>query len=149
MVKLVHNIEISVFEKEEQILNSIYETFNKILPVDFKKEKNEIQKTKAEGFNHEIIHITSLKIQKYKHSLLLLQNIFKKLEAANKLERISQQECEIMEARTLAKNTNTHQEDALHAILARRAGAKCLITRNLKDFEDLSLIIESKLPEDL
>jgi RNA binding exosome subunit len=90
MVKLVHNIEISVFEKEEQILNSIYKTFNKILPIDFNKEKIEIKKTKAEGFNQEIIHIISLKIRKYNHSLLLLQNIFKKLDKKD-IEKIYEQ----------------------------------------------------------
>ena len=39
MEKLVHNIEINIFEKDENYLNLIYESFGQILPLDFKKEK--------------------------------------------------------------------------------------------------------------
>jgi len=45
--------------------------------------------------------------------------------------------------------SNRNYPDALHAILARKSGSDYLITRNLKDFNDFSRIIQSKLPENI
>ena len=39
--------------------------------------------------------------------------------------------------------------DALHAILARKANCKYIVTRNLSDFLQFSDILEPKLPEQL
>ncbi len=80
MEKLVHNIEINVFEKDETHLSLIYESFGQILPLDFKKEKIIIKKNKVESFDKNIIHIISMKIHKKRHNILLLQNIIKNLD---------------------------------------------------------------------
>jgi hypothetical protein len=77
MNKLVHNIEIKVFEKDESILLLIYKILNLILPINFKNERIIINKTLLEGIDNDIIYIISIKINKNRHNLLLLQNIFK------------------------------------------------------------------------
>ena len=46
--------------------------------------------------------------------------------------------------RDAARRINTHQADALHIVLARKAGADILVTRNITDF---SGHIETELPE--
>ncbi len=100
----------------------------------------------------EFIIITSNLVFKEldgKISNLAIENIFNKLDATNKLERISQHETDIVKAREIAKTRNTHPADVLHAILAKRAGAKYLITRNQADFEELDFIIEAVFPEDI
>jgi predicted nucleic acid-binding protein len=45
-----------------------------------------------------------------------------------------------------AKKLCTHYADALHIILARKAGAELIVTNNIKDFYSL---FKSKRPEDL
>ncbi|MGV8168975.1 MAG: type II toxin-antitoxin system VapC family toxin [Candidatus Nanoarchaeia archaeon] len=48
--------------------------------------------------------------------------------------------------RTEAQKLETHYEDALHVVLAKKGGAELIITNNIKDF---SSIFNSKRPEDL
>lgn len=48
-----------------------------------------------------------------------------------------------------AKQLSEHFHDALHAILAKKAGASSLVTRNLKDFLAYRELVEPKLPENL
>ena len=90
MDKLVHNIEINVFEKYVSLINLIYKSFNKILPIDFEKEKIVIHKIQVEGVEKDIIHIFTIKINKNRHNLLLLQNIFKNIDRMD-IEKIYKQ----------------------------------------------------------
>ncbi len=46
-----------------------------------------------------------------------------------------------------AKEMSEHFQDALHVLLAVKAGAKFLVTRNIKDFLPFRNLIEIKLPE--
>ena len=47
-----------------------------------------------------------------------------------------------------AKQLNPdHYEDALHVLLAVKAGAECVVTRNIEDFEKSSHLIEARVPE--
>ena len=52
-------------------------------------------------------------------------------------------------AKEISKNRNTHFDDALHVILAKKAGAKILVTRNIEHFADFQDIIEIKYPESI
>jgi len=45
-----------------------------------------------------------------------------------------------------AKNINTHFEDAIHVVLALKAEADLIVTRNKKDFKGL---FKAKLPEEI
>jgi predicted nucleic acid-binding protein len=50
-------------------------------------------------------------------------------------------------AREISKNKNTHFDDALHVVLAQKAGVKILVTRNIEHFADFQDIIDIKYPE--
>lgn len=60
----------------------------------------------------------------------------------NKLIKVKTIETDILESNKLS----TYYPDSLHIILAKKANADLIITRNLKDFEHL---FNSKLPEDI
>lgn len=53
------------------------------------------------------------------------------------------------QAKTLAASkSETHWHDALHAILAKKGGAKYLITNNIKDFLPYTDLVTPKHPRD-
>jgi len=47
-----------------------------------------------------------------------------------------------------AKELESHFNDSLHAVLAKKHGAKCVVTRNTRHFQEI-LFIQAKLPEEL
>ena len=49
--------------------------------------------------------------------------------------------------RKKARDTSEHWDDALHAILAKKAGADYLATRNIRHYEGCEEIIQVVLPE--
>jgi len=63
-----------------------------------------------------------------------------------KIVMVSKTQEDIKEAQKLS---NTNFSDALHAVLAKKAGADYLITRNIRDFEAFSSYIEARTPEDI
>lgn len=80
-------------------------------------------------------------IEKSKSNVLLEQ-----LKAKNKIVNITRTKEDIKKAREISKE---HPDDALHAILAKKAGAICVITRNLSHYAGTESIIDVKLPENL
>ena len=72
-----------------------------------------------------------------------IQEILQMFEAKNKLHVVNMTK----EDRESAKNMSNHWHDALHVILANKSQAYCLVTRNLKDFENFENIIAIRLPE--
>ncbi len=76
MKKLVHNISVRVFEKNPSRINTTKNVFTKLLPVNFEKEKIDVNHKKAEGFNEKTIHILSMQTSKNRHNRVLLENIF-------------------------------------------------------------------------
>ena len=77
-----------------------------------------------------------------KEKLALLINDLKK---ANKFEIIKRQSSDKLTARNNAKNWT----DYLHVMLALRANAEFIVTRNVKDFEEFQNLLQSKLPENI
>lgn len=67
------------------------------------------------------------------------------LEKAKKLLVILKSNKDIQKARRLSKN----KSDALHAVLAKKADAEYIVTRNLKDFEEFSHLVRPILPENI
>jgi len=63
-----------------------------------------------------------------------------------KIRKISYDSKDVSQAKRLKPD---HFQDALHAILAKRAGAQYLITRNTSDFQSLQHLIDTKIPEKL
>jgi len=71
---------------------------------------------------------------------MLFQMIKKKIITVEHTDK------EIEEAKKL---NSDHFQDALHGLLAVKAGAECIVTRNLSDFACVSHLIQAKLPEQL
>ncbi|MEF8879881.1 MAG: RNA-binding domain-containing protein [Candidatus Thermoplasmatota archaeon] len=84
MRQLVHNVSIRVFEKDYNNLENIQNIFNRLLPVDFKKEKVDIDHEEAEGFEEKTIHILSMETEKRRHNRLLLRNLFQQMHDKDK-----------------------------------------------------------------
>ncbi len=78
-----------------------------------------------------------------------IESIFKDLRHYNKLESVESLVEELEKAKTLAAQYNSSCNDVAHALVAKRAGACYLVTRNLKDFENLSYFVKPILPEDI
>ena len=81
MKKLVHNISVNVFEKDPEQIDESLMVFHRLLPLDFKKEKIEVQHEKVEGFYKKIIYILTLKTEKNRHNTLVLDSIFSHLSS--------------------------------------------------------------------
>jgi RNA binding exosome subunit len=79
MTKEVHNITVTVFEKNEEKIERHKEIFHFLLPVDFEKQKVDVSVESIEGLNHELIYIIRLKTMKNSHNGLLLDMIFSQL----------------------------------------------------------------------
>jgi len=74
-----------------------------------------------------------------------IKDVLHSLKKAKKLVRIFKSKEDMKKARKLSKN----KADALHAILAKKAKAEYIITRNLKDFAEFSHLVNSILPESI
>ena len=75
--------------------------------------------------------------------------IMKNLRASGKYQPLKVLEQDRLQAEETAKEVGTSYNDARHAILANRANADYLVTRNLKDFERLFDLNKTVLPENL
>jgi len=72
-----------------------------------------------------------------------IQEIFDMYKKKNKLIFTKEETGD----RRKAKELSRHWGDALHAILANKAGADYLATRNIKDYANLQNLVEIVLPE--
>lgn len=78
-MKNIHNITVRVIEKNENKVPKIKQKFNQILPIDFKKEKIDINHDKAMGFEDKTLHILTMDTSKSRHNKMLIKNIFESL----------------------------------------------------------------------
>mgnify|MGYP006301609583 FL=1 len=90
MTKIIHNILVTVFEKNKENLEECKKAFTSILPLDFKKEKIDISIESVEGFHQKTIYILRLKTEKSRHNKKLIHNLFLKLNETDK-KRIGNQ----------------------------------------------------------
>ena len=84
MVKHIHNITITIFEKNNEKIDDHKDILKFLLPVDFEKEHVDLSIESAEGFGQEMIQIIRLKTDKKRHNVLLLDNIFSHLSEEDK-----------------------------------------------------------------
>lgn len=92
MVKTIHSITVTVFEKNQGDLGKINPVFRKILPLDFQKEKITLSCEKVEGFNQKEIHIFTLNVTKNIHIKKLLTTVFDSLSDNDKRKLVGQKE---------------------------------------------------------
>lgn len=90
MPKLVHNITVTVFEKDKDKIEDHKKIFQYLLPIDFKKEKIDVNVEAAEGFNQKTIYILRLNTEKSHHNKKVLNTLFSKLTVEDK-KRIGKQ----------------------------------------------------------
>jgi len=82
---LAHNIHITVFCKPEEDTKLIAKKLLFLVPFDIKKEKIEMKKTNATGFNEKKITILEVYLEKESHTNLFLNNLTKNLADEQKL----------------------------------------------------------------
>lgn len=70
---------------------------------------------------------------------------FASLSKRNKIIKVSTSDKDKEEAKKISE----HFQDSLHAVLARKAGAKKLVTRNIQDYRNCRHLIEVVFPEDV
>ena len=80
----------------------------------------------------------------YESELNILINDLKK---KNKLVFVKEKQADRIAANNLKNLRKTPFKDTCHLVIATRTKAECLVTRNIKDYENLSDIIEVSLPE--
>lgn len=90
-------INISVFEKNPEEVEQIKSGFEKILPLDFQKEKIRYTHEKADGFNQKVIHIFTLKLRRNNHIKKLLNTVFNELSNIDKKKLMDQKESRLDE----------------------------------------------------
>lgn len=78
----------------------------------------------------------------------LFKDLMKSLKEAKKIVQVSTAREDWRQARKRCTK-DSHLEDNLHAILAHKAGAKIIVTRDLAGFSDARDLIEARFPEDL
>ena len=98
MTKEVHNVTVTVFEKNEDEIKNHNEIFHFLLPVDFEKQKVDLSVESIEGLQQKQIYIIRLRTMKNSHNRLLLDNLFSQLSEIDKkrigtqyLTRLSQE----------------------------------------------------------
>jgi len=82
---LAHNICITVFCKPKDNTELIAKKLLLLVPFDNKKEKIELKKTNATGFNEKKITILEIYLEKESHTNLFLKNLAKNLADEQKL----------------------------------------------------------------
>ncbi len=68
-------------------------------------------------------------------------------ESKGKIIHVDASEEDRRTAREICKERRTDVNDTVHAVIARRVNAAYLVTRNLRDFEELIDLIPIRLPE--
>ncbi len=70
---------------------------------------------------------------------------FNSLSKRDKIVKVSAEEKDFKEAKKISE----HFQDPLHAILANKAGAKKMVTRNIQDYRDCRHLVEIIFPENI
>ena len=74
-----------------------------------------------------------------------IEDILSVYRDKKKLITVNEQEGDRMRARKIS----SHWQDPLHAILAKRAGADFLVTRNIRDYGECGHLVKVMLPESI
>ena len=80
---------------------------------------------------------------------ILFLEMINKLKNLKKLIKVSKSKAVEKKAKILAEKYKTHLADALHIILAEKAEAEYLVTRNVKDFPSRYRKLKIVFPENI
>lgn len=73
--------------------------------------------------------------------------LFTLLDSKRKIIRVKRMEDDVQQAKKYAVSNDI--DDPLHAVLAKKGGAVCVVTRDLEGYACCKSLIEAKLPENL
>ena len=90
MNKLIHSIQITILEKNEDDLEKIYDVLSFIFPINYKKECIDIKHENFEGLQKNTIHSISLTTTKERHNKSLSESLFSKLSDEIKKQLLDQ-----------------------------------------------------------
>jgi len=90
-MKLAHNVKLSVFAKQDEDEATIKQALLALLPFDLQKDKIQLRRTKATGFNEQKIVIFEVLLQKDRNINPFLEDLSKHLSSEQK-ELIVRQE---------------------------------------------------------
>ena len=90
MNKLIHSIQITILEKNEDDLEKKYDVLLFIFPADYKKECIDINHENFEGLQKNTIHSISLTTTKERHNKSLSESLFSKLSDEIKKQLLDQ-----------------------------------------------------------
>ncbi|MBW2999631.1 hypothetical protein KY339_03065 [Candidatus Woesearchaeota archaeon] len=96
-MRLIHNARLNVFCKEEDNEEIITEKLKELIPVDFEKEKLEIERRVAQGFEKKKIITLEIFFEKERHTKIFLENLNEKLSKEQKELLINQAESRLDE----------------------------------------------------
>lgn len=77
-----------------------------------------------------------------------IKTILEPMEKLKKIKLVKKSKKDLEKVNNLYNKLNIHKSDILHAVLAKKAGAAYLVTRNIKHFKEIELI-QPILPENL
>lgn len=78
-----------------------------------------------------------------------IAELIEDLKGKDKAIKVEISEEDVKKARQISTERNTDFNDTLHAVVANKANADYLITRNIKDFGDLQDLVKIRYPENL
>ncbi|MDG6229217.1 MAG: RNA-binding domain-containing protein [Candidatus Thermoplasmatota archaeon] len=108
MEKLLHSIQLNVFESSVEKLPEIHTVFHYLLPLDFEKNHLKIDHQQLQGFSG-IIHSLTLQTISNRHNSMLLDAIF---------SHLSRQEVSLME---LQKESRLNQDGVFYIRLDKQS----------------------------
>ncbi len=91
-MRLANFVRLSVFCKEDEDEKQIEEGLRKLLPLDMEKEKINISRQKATGFNEKKILIMEIELRKDRHINSFLESLKANLGSAQKEMLLRQKE---------------------------------------------------------
>ncbi|PIN80514.1 hypothetical protein COV11_03845 [Candidatus Woesearchaeota archaeon CG10_big_fil_rev_8_21_14_0_10_30_7] len=96
-MKLVHSIEISVFSKPEDDLESVKNGLIQLIPFNLEDNKIELKETNATSFHEREIKILEVHLQKDKHTTQFINWLVQQLNEHTKQTIITQLESRLDE----------------------------------------------------
>ena len=78
-MKFANSVKVKVFSHEGETDSKILESFIELLPLNIEKNKIELKKTQATGFNEKKIKIYEITLTKESHTRQFIENFLEKL----------------------------------------------------------------------
>lgn len=87
---IAHNVQVTVFCKEDEENKKIIESLKKLFPFDLKDERIDIEEKNALGFEEKVIKIYEVVIDKKKHVEKFIENLIHNMSDEVKERVLSQ-----------------------------------------------------------